>query len=114
MFLFSQFIAVKIPRKGFYKLKKKKKQRRERGEAKVWPPAREMKFSRDHPVVRVYLDCMLPLACVVQRRLWFQIFIFTVVLGIRKQHYSRDPEVSYNFIALSAPSFRHETEKETQ
>ena len=30
------------------------------------------------------------------------------------QHYSRDPEVSYNFRALTFLRFRHETEKETQ
>ena len=37
--VFLQFIAVKIPCQSFYK-----KQRREKVEEKVWPPAREMKF----------------------------------------------------------------------
>ena len=50
----------------------------------------------------------------VLRRLWFQIFLVNVVLGIHKQHYSRDPEVSYNFVVLTVLSFRRETEKETQ
>ena len=34
-----------------------KKQQREKGEEKVWPPAREMKFSHDHLGVREHLDC---------------------------------------------------------
>ena len=51
---FLQFIAAKIPCQSFYK--NIKKQRREKGE-KVWPPALEMKFSRDHLGVRVHVDC---------------------------------------------------------
>ena len=35
----------------------KKTQRREKGEEKVWPPARKVKFSRDYLGVRVHLDC---------------------------------------------------------
>ena len=64
-----------------------------------------MKFSRDHLCVCVHLDCF-------RGHEYFNedYGLCNVVQGIGKQHYSRDPEVSYNFIALTVLSFRHETE----
>ena len=80
-----------------------------------------MKFSRDHPGVRIHLDCFRRHAQ-FKEDYGFRFFssmlyyqdINILVLGIRKQHYSRNPEVSYNFITLTVLNFRLETEQETQ
>ena len=69
-----------------------------------------MKFSREHLGVPIHLDCFHRQAVVQRRSMMASDFLLNVVLGIGKQYYSRDPEVSHNFTALTLLSFRHETE----
>ena len=102
MLIFLQFIAVKIPWQSFYKNRKKQRTEK-RGRAGLATCARNEVLTWPSGCSRT--SRLLPPPCALQRRLWFQIFLFNIVLAISKQHYSRDPKVSYNFIALTVLSF---------